>query len=74
LTAVHSLPLGFPGHAVGVAQAGGEDAVLAAGAVDFPDRGAACSASRPFSPTLLLEPTLTYSLLPSWLAMTFLVQ
>ena len=28
----------------------------------------------PFSPTLLLEPTVAYSLLPSGLAMTFLVQ
>ncbi|MDT4816043.1 hypothetical protein FQZ97_490840 [compost metagenome] len=28
----------------------------------------------PFSPMLLLEPTVTYSLLPSALAMTFLVQ
>jgi hypothetical protein len=28
----------------------------------------------PFSPTLLLEPTVTYSFEPSGLAMTFLVQ
>ena len=32
------------------------------------------SISMPFSPTLLLEPTVAYSLLPSWLAMMFLVQ
>ena len=32
------------------------------------------SAGRPFSPTLLLDPTVTYSLLPSPLAITFLVQ
>ena len=33
-----------------------------------------CSCSMPFSPTLLFEPTVTYSVLPSALAIRFLVQ
>src|ERR1700730_255705 len=47
----------LPAHAVGIAKPGGKYPPLAGSRIDLEDRGTVFLLSRPFSPALLLEPT-----------------
>jgi hypothetical protein len=59
--------LRLEGQAVRVAQAGSKDAALPLAMSNCQIAARPASASMPFSATLLFEPTVTYSFLPSGL-------